>query len=348
MQFDANGWLDAAQEIDYSANSMSRQGYGIKYLCLHGTAGGSSAQGIGTFFQGTVNSNNPVSSHIIIDQQGNIVQGIPLSLAAFGNGVITNGHAAWLPDPSINPNWYTASIEFVKSATDNSNALTAIQQQVGFEVIQCICDTYDIPKRAGDANGGIISHADIDPINRARCPGTLDWTALFNFLSGNEEETMSIDINTPGVSQFFKASVGDKTWLCTNGKIVGGAILDFYKSFGGSGLCGLTFLGIPLTSEIGVAGHAGVTVQEFERGALRYDPSKALDNPPGSGSVYLIHVEQDPRAIATQAQIATQQKQITALQAQVAALQPEAAAAELATLQAKLAQVVKEMESIIN
>ena len=154
---------------------------------------------------------------------------------------------------------------------------------------------------------------------------------------------MSIDINTPGVSQFFKASVGDKTWLCTNGKIVGGAILDFYKSFGGSGLCGLSFLGIPLTSEIGVAGHAGVTVQEFERGALRYDPQHILDSPPGAGSVYPIHVEQDPRTIAAQTQVATLQKQIAALQKQIAALQPGALAQELAALQAKIAQVVKDL-----
>ncbi len=183
MKFDANGWLDVATEVDYSANSMSRQGYGIKYLVLHGTAGGTSAQGVGEYFKSTVGGSNPVSSHLIIDQQGNIVQGVPMTLAAFANGVITNGHAAYLPDPSINPNWYTASIEFVKLSTDNSDALTDIQAKVGFEVIKCICDTYHIPKRAGDANGGIISHADIDPINRSRCPGTFPWDALWAYLA---------------------------------------------------------------------------------------------------------------------------------------------------------------------
>src|SRR5258708_25299968 len=87
MHFDANGWLDIAEEIDYLQNSMSRQGYGIKYLVLHGTAGGTSAQGIGSYFQSTQGGSNPVSSHLIIDQQGNIVQGVPLTLAAFANGV---------------------------------------------------------------------------------------------------------------------------------------------------------------------------------------------------------------------------------------------------------------------
>jgi hypothetical protein len=110
-----------------------------------------------------------------------------MSRAAFANGVITNGHAAYLPDPSINPNWYTASIEFVKPSTDNSNALTSIQAKVGFEVIKCICDTYHIPKRAGDANGGIISHADIDPINRSRCPGNFPWDELWTYLNGGNQ-----------------------------------------------------------------------------------------------------------------------------------------------------------------
>ena len=192
MRFDDQGWLDVATGIDYSANSMSRQGYSIKYLVLHGTAGGTSAQSIGQYFQSTAGGSNPVSSHLIIDQQGNVVQGVPMSLAAFGNGVITNGHASYLPDPSINPNWYTASIEFVKASTDNSDPLTAIQTQVGFEVIQCICDTYNIPKRAGDANGGVISHADIDPINRARCPGTLDWNALWQYLNNGANNNMIV------------------------------------------------------------------------------------------------------------------------------------------------------------
>ncbi len=226
MKFDPSGWLDSATEIDYSANSMSRQGYGIKYLVLHGTAGGTSAQGVGEYFKSTVGGSNPVSSHLIIDQQGNIVQGVPMSLAAFANGVITNGHAAFLPDPSINPNWYTASIEFVKPSTDNSDALTDIQVKVGFEVIKCICDTYHIPKRAGDANGGIISHADIDPINRSRCPGNFPWDALWAYLAngGNmnvpngwtdDGHTLKSPDGTP-VTLGFRDHVLGSNWDPTN------------------------------------------------------------------------------------------------------------------------------------
>lgn len=347
MLFDSQGWLDVATEIDYSANSMSRQGYSIKYLVLHGTAGGTSAEGVGKFFQGTVGGSNPVSSHIIIDQQGNVVQGIPLSLAAFGNGVITNGHASYLPDPSINPNWYTASIEFVKASTDNSDPLTDIQAQVGFEVIKCICDTYNIPKRAGDANGGVIKHADIDPINRARCPGTFDWNGLWNYLQQPQEgTTMSIDLTNGTVASHFSGT--DNTmWQCKdNGFIVGHAILDFYRSFGGTALCGLSFLGLPTSGEQGV-GHPGIVYQRFERGILAYDAGHVLDTPPGAekSAVYLMHIDsgigQDPRIAQLQSQITDLQGQITALQAQLAG---NTLAQENAALLAKIAQAVKDLQ----
>jgi N-acetyl-anhydromuramyl-L-alanine amidase AmpD len=183
MKFDTNGWLDGAIEIDYLNKSMDRQGHKITHLVIHGTAGGSSAQGIANYF---ATSDVDASAHIEVDQAGIIAQGIPLSLAAWANGVITPGHASYIRE-DVNPNLYTASIEFVKSSTDNSNALTPIQQKVGFELIKCICDTYNIPKRAGDAKGGVIKHADIDPVNRARCPGNFDFPALWTYLQGGNK-----------------------------------------------------------------------------------------------------------------------------------------------------------------
>lgn len=330
-----DGWLDVAQEIDYSANSMSRQGYGVKYLVIHGTAGGTSAQSIGQFFQNTVGSSNPVSSHFIIDQQGNIVQGIPLSLASFANGVITNGHATYLPDPSINPNWYTASIEFVKASDDNSNALTAIQQQVGFEVIQCICDTYNIPKRAGDVNGGIIQHADIDPINRARCPGTLNFNALWTYLANGGDTPMAIDLSTPGVSNYFEGS--SDIWRCKKtGFAIGHGILGFYQKFGGDALCGLTYLGLPTSPETGT-GTTGTVYQRFERGVLAYDPQHLIDSPPQAKDVYLLHIDkgigQDPQV----AQLALENAQ---LKAQNVAIQQLPAVANVLAVNKLAAQIV--------
>lgn len=54
--------------------------------------------------------------------------------------------------------------------------------------------------------------------------------------------------------------------------------------------CGLTYLGLPLSNEITMAGHPGVVKQEFERGWACYDPTHVIDFPPGAGDVYLLHL----------------------------------------------------------
>src|SRR2546430_2762917 len=199
MQFDQHGWLDEAIEIDYLNKSMERQGHKITHIVNHGTAGGSSAEAIGNYF---ATSTVDASSHFVIGQDGTIVQGINVALAAWGNGIITAGHAPYIRE-DVNPNLYTVSIEHVKSATDNSNALTPIQAQKSFELIKCLCDTYGVPKRPGDANGGIISHADLDPINRARCPGPYDWNGLWNYLKG---ATQPMAIQQPTANQIKSAN----------------------------------------------------------------------------------------------------------------------------------------------
>jgi len=356
MQFNANGWLDVAQEIDYTSKSMSREGYGIKYIILHGTAGGSSAANIGNYF---ATSDVQASAHIIIDQEGNIVQGIPLSLAAWGNGVIT-GKPATLPfrtagdgvnrdywwNANINPNWVTVSIEHVKPSTDNSDQITPAQQAASFAVIKAVCDTYGVPKRFADANGGVTGHFSMDTVNRSRCPGPYPWQELFDYLNGNEEEPMPITLTTPGVSQFFKAN--GATWQCLKtGFLIGGGILGLYQKFGGDGLCGLTYLGLPASNEISVPGHPGVTVQEFERGCLRWDPQHTIDSPPGAGDTYTVHVEQDPRFVGLQAQLSALKTQNSLLQSQVADLENQldsnVQAQTIAALQIKIEQAQKDL-----
>ena len=294
------GWLDAAIEIDYTNKSMDRQGQPIKYIILHGTAGGSSAQAIGEYFR---DSNVDASAHIIIDQNGNVVQGIPLSLAAWSNGPITGTPTnlgfrtagdgvhrdAWW-NPAINPNLITVSIEHCKNHNDNSDQLTPIQQETSFKVIKTICDTYNIPPHFADASGGITGHFSMDPINRSRCPGPYDWDGLFTFLGHpQQEETLTIDISNPTVASYF-TQLDAQHWQCkSTGFIIQQGILDFYKSYGGDALCGLTYLGLPTGSETPVPGKQGVVTQEYERGTVAYDPAHVLDNPPGSGPVYVMH-----------------------------------------------------------
>jgi hypothetical protein len=151
-------------------------------------------------------------------------------------------------------------------------------------------------------------------------PALLDQIlAAFPKTTQQQEDTMSIDLSNSAVAQYFSATNDPAVWQCKKtGFLLGHGILKFYCSFGGNALCGLTHLGLPLSSETPVAGHDGVVYQRFERGVLAYDPSKAVDNPPGSDNVYLAHIDsgigQDPRIAQLQAQIATLQQPATTLQ----------------------------------
>lgn len=143
-----------------------------------------------------------------------------------------------------------------------------------------------------------------DDVWAARLRSTELWTM---------EKMMIIDLETAGVSQFFKATTNGM-WLCMNGKVIGGGILSFYQQFGGSGLCGLTYLGLPESNEIGLnlTGHPEIVVQKFERAYVCYDPAHIVDFPPGAGSVYLTHHPVDASDVQQELDAATMQ--ITSLQ----------------------------------
>jgi hypothetical protein len=187
--------------------------------------------------------------------------------------------------------------------------------------------------------------------NAVANPALLDQIlAAFPKTTQQQENTMSIDLTNGTVANHFTGT--DNTiWTCKdNGFIVGHAILDFYRSFGGNALCGLTYLGLPLTGEVSVSGHPGVVYQRFERAVLVYDPQHAIDFPPGSSGVYLAHIDsgvgQDPRIAQLQAQIATLQQPASTLQqinglvtqANTALAQASTAIAEVGTA---LTQTVK-------
>ncbi|HWS82635.1 MAG TPA: N-acetylmuramoyl-L-alanine amidase [Ktedonobacteraceae bacterium] len=154
------------------------------FVILHGTAGGSSAQEIAAFFQGTEGSNNPVSSHYIVGKDGTVVQTVLEKDGAWGNGVVTNPN--WLG----NPNTYTISIEHVKNQKDasgnfdNSDVLTSEQQQASFALVKDICQRNEIGMHDADDTTGITGHFSIDPVNRSRCPGAYPWDSLWQYLEG--------------------------------------------------------------------------------------------------------------------------------------------------------------------
>ena len=297
-----------------------RNGLSPLWLILHATAGGSSAQEIAQYFKNTEGTANPVSAHYVIGQDGQIYQCNNEADSAWGNGVITGTPTPNLPfrtvgdgvhrddwwSTSINPNYQTVSIEHVKPDNQNTTALTPAQQTSSLWLVNDICTRNNIPKRFADANGGVTGHFSIDVAVRSLCPNTYPWDELWAYLANGANTTM-IDLTNPTVASHFSGT-NNTMWKCTNGFVIGHAILDFYRKFGGDALCGLSYAGLPLSNELPIHGYPGVVQQEFERCALQYDANKVCDNPPGSGPVYVVHTNQDLRTVALQDEITTLQQ----------------------------------------
>lgn len=142
-----------------------------------------------------------------------------------------------------------------------------------------------------------------------------------------QENAMTIVLSD--VSSYFTA---DPTvtgqWDCKNGKSVHGSILSYYRSYGGRALCGLSFLGLPLTNELAPDATYAGRVQVFERGAIVYDPQRKWDTPPGvptTDACYTAHVDQ---GFVNKWLTAALQSQLTQLQGQLAAVQGQLTAAQ--------------------
>ena len=162
-----------------------RNGDKPRYIILHGTAGGTSAQAIGNWLN-TQTEREATSVHYVIGVDGQVVQLVSEVDSAWGNGVLWNGHDSWW---TPNPNWYTISIEHCKPNADNSNALSPAQQEASFLLVRHLCEKWGIPKRAfnpaapHDKTVGITGHFSIDPVERANCPGPYPWAQLDAFLN---------------------------------------------------------------------------------------------------------------------------------------------------------------------
>jgi len=128
-----------------------------------------------------------------------------------------------------------------------------------------------------------------------------------------------IDLSTPGVANYFTSNAPG-WWQCKNGKQIHGEILQTYQEAGNSGLNGLTWWGLPKSNEIPVESYPGfqylagqhITIQFFERAVVAFDPDHKLDNPPGAGRVYPVHLYsgpgQDPVIATLQQELAQAQK----------------------------------------
>ena len=237
-------------------------GYKVKWLILHGTAGGTNAHQIASEFIASQGTSNPKSVHYVIDQAGTIVQCVQEEDSAWGNGVPEQGCDPWWSN-ALNPNFVTISIEHVKNDTTNAVGLTPAQQAASFALVRDICSRNDIPMRKADKNGGITGHFSISPVDRARCPGTYPWQDLFNYLKGDE----MLQITDAFAATYFKQT-DQSHWQCNNGHTIAFGILGFYRHIFGAPR-------LPLSNEN--YNIPGVVWQKFESGIVVYDPDNKLD-----------------------------------------------------------------------
>lgn len=328
MHFDDQGWLDVAKEYNISGNSWDRGGVQPSHLVVHGTAGGSDGSGTMAYMGA-----NGVSTHFALSTNGDIWQGVNVLAAAWANAPLKSpllnfAHA------DLNPNLWTISIEFCKPDTTNQIDITDAQKQSGFALIQAICDTYNIPKKQGDGNGGIIRHADLNSIDRSRCPGTFPFDELWQFLgqsTGGDTTVLTID----QANNYFTEVTKDQRWHCkSTGFDIAYGILTYYRTCTGVALNGLSQYGLPVSGERPILGTPGATYQVFERGVICFDAAHKNDSVPGlSGPCYPGHLDKFPLqsppnqpttpivTINTQAAISTIQATVTALQSAIPALQ---------------------------
>ena len=173
----------------------------------------------------------------------------------------------------------TLSIEHCDPSDENSTPLTPAQKDASFKLVAYLAQQYNI---APDHSKG---HNTIDPITRALCPGNYPWDDLRAYLKGS-----IMDLANPTLAKYFTATSDGQWQSKSTGNVVRAGMLKFYRSYGKEALCGLTYLGLPLSNEIPIAGHPGVVKQEFERGWLVYDPRHECDHPPAAGEVYLMHL----------------------------------------------------------
>ncbi len=101
-----------------------------------------------------------------------------------------------------------------------------------------------------------------------------------------------LDIHNPDLLNYYDLEPDGSLKCKSTGHIVQKGILAFYLRYGGDALCGLTYLGLPLSNEQGVAGKTNCVTQQFERGLVAWDPQHQLDSPPQASDVYLLHQPQ--------------------------------------------------------
>lgn len=202
-------------------------------------------------------------------------------------------------------------------------------------VAMCGCDETPGTLTALDPYGGHL----------VTLPDT-EWQRRLEFhevwtVEKENDMPITIDLHTPGVAPYFSAFQGNaQQWLCSKPgqdgkqKVVQFAILNWYRTNGYAPLCGLSCAGLPQSNEVPIerfSGYehfagSGIVVQFFERMVVCYDAKHQIDNPPGAGDVYPLHLYSD-------ASPGTDPR-LTLLKNQLAPVVPPAMLADMAQIKA--------------
>jgi N-acetyl-anhydromuramyl-L-alanine amidase AmpD len=149
-----------------------------KAIVCHGTGSSDplpSIEQLGDYFRSTPLE---TSVHYGIGRDGRIAQYVLESDGAGGNCCTEDGYDPFWDQFPTNKNLHTLSFETINDSS-NSLALTDPQKQTMFKLVKYWVVKYKIPL------SNIKSHASLDPINRARCPGpNFPWQELFDYLGG--------------------------------------------------------------------------------------------------------------------------------------------------------------------
>jgi len=227
-----------------SPHKNSRNGYSVKWLIIHGTAGGSSAEAIGNWFQ---NPQSQAATHYVVGQDGTVVQCVNENEAAWGNGRVEAGADTWWTASNPSPNQVTISIEHVKPSTDNSDLITPAQRDATFVLIRNILARNPGIKAAwADGTGGITGHFSVSPPSRERCPGPFVWEELFTELNGSTLPICmgtvtadSLNIRTaPNSGSIIVGSLPSGRVINMQSKVTGETVngdSDWYRLHDGSG-----------------------------------------------------------------------------------------------------------------
>lgn len=199
------------------------------------------------------NKASKVSAHFGISLAGEIWQFVPLTQAAWANGIIEDPDMglAWLKEAvekKLNPNWRTVSIE---NEGDSDTVMPEAQYQANKSLTAWLLQLHVL--RASSQT--IVRHSQITARQRANCPGV-----GFPMVRLLKELSMSNDFIDP----------------ITNIPVIG-PMADFYQQKGGVAIFGRPITpGQPANSIPGKTFGQAKTIQWFERARFELQPDNTV------------------------------------------------------------------------